>query len=150
MNPTFNDILAALYAEKAEFLVVGGYALAAHGLPRATGDIDIWIRPTPENAQRVWAALERFRAPLSRLKVADLHAPDVVFQMGLPPERVDILTSITGVEFADAWPRRQLLKVESVEMPVIGREDLLKNKRASGRRQDLVDAAQLEELSSGD
>ena len=150
VNPTFSDILSALFAENAEFLLVGGYALAAHGLPRATGDIDIWVRPTPENAKRVWAALQRFRAPLSRLTVEDLCAPDVVFQMGLPPERVDILTSITGVDFEKAWPRRKLLNLDSKTLPVIAREDLIQNKRAAGRPQDLADVARLEELPSDD
>jgi hypothetical protein len=105
MNRDFVEMLSALCAAGAEFLVVGAHALAAHGAPRATGDLDIWIRATPENADRVLAALRQFGAPLVDLTKADLLAPDVVFQIGLVPSRIDLLTSITGVEFDRAWPK---------------------------------------------
>src|SRR6185369_14866762 len=99
-------MLSALSGAGADFLVVGAHALAVHGHPRATGDLDIWVRATPENAQRVWGALASFGVPLADLVIADLSAPGIVFQMGLPPSRIDILTDITGVTFEDAWPRR--------------------------------------------
>lgn len=144
MNPHFRDMLAALCAEKAEFLIVGAYALAAHGVPRATGDIDIWVRPTAENSQRVWRALERFRAPLSQLDVNELTRPNIVFQMGLPPNRIDLLTSITAVEFDSAWQRRKVVRLAELDVPVLGRDDMVRNKRAAGRPKDLADAAWLE------
>ena len=144
MNPDFSDMLSALSGERAELLIVGAYALAAHGLPRATGALDLWVRPTRANAAAVWKALARFGAPLGDLSEADLCAPEVVFQIGQPPCRVDILTSIDGVAFEEAWPRRRRIDIDGLDVPVLGREDLLKNKRASGRPQDLADVAWLE------
>ena len=96
MNPDFRDMLSALCDEGAEFLLVGAYAMAAHGCPRATGDIDIWIRPSDDNAQRVWRALKRFKAPVRNLTIDDLKTPEIVFQIGVAPRRIDLLTSIDG------------------------------------------------------
>ncbi len=137
-------MLSALFAEKVEFLVVGGYALAAHGFPRATGDMDLWIRRSPENAERVWRALHAFRAPLVNLELKDLQSRDIVFQIGAPPRRIDILTSIDAVEFDDAWGRRKEVRIEGRSVAVIGHDDLLRNKKALGRPKDLADVAWLE------
>ena len=144
MNRDFNDMLSALSAAGAEFLVVGAHALAAHGRPRATGDLDLWIRPTPANAAKVWTALERFRAPLRELSLEDLGRPGIVFQLGVPPCRIDILTAIDGVEFDEAWSRRIMVELGSNRAPVLGRQDLIVNKRASGRPKDLADLAWLD------
>ncbi len=146
LNPDFFDIVSALQDEGAEFLVVGAFAMAAHGLPRATGDLDLWIDPTPENANRVWRALLRFGAPVEAagMTVDDLMAPSMVFQMGQPPRRVDIITEIDGVFFEDAWPSRKLVTVEGLEVPCLGRDELIQNKRASGRDKDLLDLETLE------
>jgi hypothetical protein len=129
----------------AEYLVVGAYALATYGPARSTGDIDIWVRPSLENAERVWAALEQFGAPRRRLSRADLHTPDNVFQIGLAPNRIDILTSITGVDFDNAWRNRKQVQINGISVSVIGRDELLQNKLATGRPKDLADAAWLEE-----
>ena len=99
MNRDFVEMLSALSDAGAEYLLVGAHALAAHGRPRATGDLDLWVRATPQNARRVWSALLEFGAPLDGITVEDLSTPDVVFQIGLPPSRIDLLTSISGVEF---------------------------------------------------
>lgn len=139
-------MLSALNDAGAEYLVVGAYALATYGTARATGDIDVWVRPTEENAQRVWTALDRFGAPRRKLKPDDLCTPDNVFQIGVAPNRIDILTSITGVEFDEAWQHRKQTQVNGISISVIGREQLLINKRATGRPKDLADAAWLEEL----
>ncbi len=144
MNRDFAEILQELSAAEADFLIVGAYAMAAHDQPRATGDIDIWIRPTSTNAQRVWSALVRFGAPLTELSVADLSNPGVVFQIGLPPSRIDILTAISGVTFEEAWPNRLTVEHDSMRYHVIGKEDLIRNKRAAARPKDLVDADVLE------
>lgn len=144
MNADFTDMLSELSAEGAEFLVVGAHALAAHGHPRATGDLDIWVRPTQENAARVWRALARFGAPLAGLSKDDLSDPDVVFQIGLQPRRIDILTSITGVTWEEASGERVLIEVGGILLPFIGRAALLRNKRAAGRPKDLADAFALE------
>lgn len=144
MNPNFRDLLAALSAEGAEFLVVGAYAMAAHGLPRMTGDLDIWVRPTPENAQKVWQAMLRFGAPLSSISVNDFSNPDVVFRMGLPPNQIDILMSISGVTFEDAWTNRLEREVEGVRVFILNVRDLIQNKRAAGRPKDQLDVDWLE------
>lgn len=140
-NRDYHDILAALVAEGVRFLVVGAHALAAHGLPRATVDIDIWIDRSPENARRVWIALANFGAPLDDLAVRedDLMRPDVVVQFGLPPRRIDILTGIHGVTFADAWPKRLEVELEGVRVAALGYEDLIRNKSSTGRDKDRVD-----------
>jgi hypothetical protein len=137
-------MLNALNDAGAEYLIVGAYALAAHGLMRSTGDIDIWVRPTPENADRVWKALRAFGAPLSRVSPADFHTPDVVYQIGVAPWRIDIITSITAVEFEHAWGRRLSSEYDGIRATVLSRDDLLVNKRAAGRGKDMLDVAWLE------
>jgi len=105
-NIDFRDLFAALNDAGAEYLVVGAHALAAHGHVRATKDLDVWIRASPENAARVYRALGSFGAPLQGLSVEDLAGPDLVFQIGIPPVRIDIITSIDGVDFDSAWRER--------------------------------------------
>lgn len=144
MNPDFRDMLSALNDEGAEYLLVGAYALAVHGLPRATGDMDLWVRPTPANAARVMAALRRFGAPLADLCEADLTAPGTVFQLGDAPRRIDLLTSIDGVAFDEAWQRRASTPLSGLRVPVLSREDFIRNKRTVGRPKDLADLAWLE------
>jgi len=139
MNRDFVEMLSALCEAGAEFLVVGAHALAAHGAPRATGDLDLWVRPTPENAERVLAALHRFGAPVFDLTKADLTARDTVFQIGLPPSRIDLLTGLTGLTFAAAWENRVPIVIGDLTVPVIGRGDFVANKQAIGRDKDLSD-----------
>jgi len=146
MNRNFVEILSELSAAGAEFLLVGGWAVAAHGFPRYTGDFDIWVRAEPRNAHRVYAALAAFGAPLEALEPNELAAPGLVFQMGLPPQRIDILTQISGVAFEDAWAKRVTLTLDGVEVPIIGLDDLITNKRTSARPKDLLDAEQLEAI----
>ncbi len=144
LNPDFRDMLSALCNENAEFLLVGAYALAAYGLPRATGDMDIWIRCSNANTRRVWRALQQFGAPLSELTLDDLKTPDLVFQIGIAPRRIDLLTSIDGVQFDEAWLQRKTIEVEGLTVAVIGRSHLIQNKKAVGRPQDLADVMWLE------
>jgi hypothetical protein len=145
MNRDFVEMLSALSGAGAEYLIVGAHALAVHGLPRATGDLDIWVRPTPGNAVRVLTALRAFGAPLFDLSEGDLISPGVVFQIGVPPLRIDILTSISGVTFEAAWAARVTHTVEGIALPFIGRAHLIANKRAAGRPRDLADLADLGE-----
>jgi hypothetical protein len=151
LNEDFEDVLIAMLEAGARFLVVGAHALAVHGVPRATGDLDIWIDRSPENVPRVWAALLRFGAPVSALGIseADLSQPGTVVQIGLPPRRIDVLTDITGVEFAGAWPQRVAHQVAGRDVPFIGRAHLLANKRAAGRAKDQADAEALDPASRG-
>lgn len=141
----FRDMLSALSEAGAEYLVVGAHALANHGLVRATRDLDCWINPTDENAQRVYHALQVFGAP-SWISLDDLKSPNRVIQIGVEPVRIDLLTSIDGVSFAEAWPARVVTEVDGLALPVLSREHLLINKRATGRSQDRVDAERLEAL----
>lgn len=146
MNEDYRDMLAALVAEQARFLVVGAHALAVHGYPRGTVDIDIWIEPTAENAERVWRALAEFGAPLGDLGIdqRDFTRPDIVAQLGLPPNRIDFLTGVSGLTFESAWKRRIEAPVEGVMVPVLGIEDLVANKQATGREKDRADIRGLE------
>lgn len=145
MNPDFAEILSELSAAGVEFIVVGAFAVAAHGNPRATGDIDIWVRPTRENAERVLRALRAFGAPMFDLTVEDLLNEQTVFQMGVAPVRIDILAGIDGVAFEDAWRRRVSAQLGPAEAPVLSLIDLATNKRAAGRPKDLVDLAWIEQ-----
>jgi len=124
-------------------LVVGAHALAVHDRPRNTKDLDLWIHATRDNAGRVWRALSAFGAPLDRLTIDDLSEDDVVFQVGVAPVRIDILTSISGVDFDEAWPGRVEIERDGFTVPVIGAEAFVKNKEATGRDQDLIDAARV-------
>ncbi len=147
MNEDFLELLSALLAAEARFLVVGAYAVGIHGRPRATKDLDVWIDATPANAERVMNALRAFGAPLADLTAADLATPGTGFKMGTPPRRVDILTQIDGVTFDAAWPnRREGVFSDAVICPVIGFDELLANKRAAARPQDLADVAALEKI----
>ena len=139
MNRDFVEMLSALSAAGARFLIVGAHALPAHGAPRATGALAIWIQATRENAARVLAALRQFGAPLFDLAESDLCATDTVFQIGLPPSRIDILTGISGVLFDDAWERRMEIAIGDLRVSTIGRSDFIANKKASGRPKDLLD-----------
>ena len=139
MNPDFVDLLRAFTAADVRFLIVGAYALALHGRPRATGDLDVWIDATPENASRLMIALREFGAPLDQIAESDFISPGVVYQICVPPGRIDILTQLTGLTFAEAWPARLLKAFGDVEAPFIGKAAFLKNKRATGRPKDLGD-----------
>jgi hypothetical protein len=147
VNEDFQDMLAALLASGARFLVVGAHALAVHGVPRATGDLDVWVLADPANAERVWEALGRFGAPMDAVGAAsgDLARPGLVLQIGLPPRRIDLLTELTGVDFESAWHSRVVHRVGSLEVPFLDRETLIRNKRATGRLRDLADVERLEE-----
>ena len=144
LNPDFAEMLRALSAEGADYLLVGAYAMAAHGVPRATGDIDIWVQPSPANAERVLRALRRFGAPLFDLTASDLARDGTVFQLGVPPRRIDLLTSIDGVTFDEAWPDRIVARLGDLKVVVIGRDALVRNKRAARRPKDLVDLLALD------
>ncbi len=143
----FKEMLSALSDEGADYLLVGSFALATYGCPRATLDMDIWVRPTPDNAQRVWTALAKYGVPLRDVAPGEFAKPGLVYQVGTAPYRIDFLTSIDGVEFADAWTRRAWTQIEDLRVPVLSREDFVTNKRATGRHKDLADLELLGELA---
>lgn len=146
LNANFRDMLNALNDAGAEYLIVGAYAMAAHGCPRATGDIDIWVRPERDNATAVWSALKAFGAPRSQISLDDFTTPNVVYQIGVAPHRIDFLTSIDGVDFGLAWDNRITINVDGISVYVLGVKELLKNKVATGRTKDLLDVEILNKL----
>jgi hypothetical protein len=145
MNQDFRDLLAEFNALAVEYLVVGAHALAVHGFVRATKDLDVWVRPEPGNASRVLAALGAFGAPLHDLTAADLSTPGTIFQIGVPPIRIDIITGVDGLAFEQAWNSRIKAPFADQVVPVLSREDLIRNKRAAARDQDLLDVKWLEQ-----
>jgi hypothetical protein len=145
-NSDFRDLLAALNAAGAEYLVVGAHALAAHGHPRASKDLDVWVHATVDNAERTYRALAAFGAPLDDLRVDDLSTAGTIFQIGVEPVRIDIITSIDGVDFEEAWPDRVSADYGGQPVSVISRKHLIQNKRAAGRPQDVADVDALEKL----
>ncbi|HLA12940.1 MAG TPA: hypothetical protein VJ023_20310 [Pyrinomonadaceae bacterium] len=144
MNPDFKELLLAFNAHHVDYLVVGAHALAAHGHVRATKDLDLWVRPDQENAQKVLTALSDYGAPAGDLTADDLSKKGTIFQIGIPPLRIDIITNIDGVEFAEAWSERLETGFAGITAFVISRTHLIKNKRTAGRLQDLADVAELE------
>ncbi len=147
-NSDFEEILLAFNAASVNYLVIGAYALAAYARPRATGDIDLWVEASTDNARCVYRALVAFGAPLDGINDLTFAEPDIVFQVGIAPIRIDILTGIDGVTFAEAWPNRTPSIIGSVPVHIIGKSDLKRNKAATGRPQDLADIERLESDSS--
>lgn len=149
MNDDWYDMLVALMDADAKFLVVGAHALAVHGVPRGTQDLDIWVDRASENTEKIWNALSAFGAPAAALGIqpADLQRENSVIQFGLPPHRIDLLTSLSGIaDFDAAWSTRVERQVRDRTFPFLGRQALLDNKRASGRTKDLADVEALGEV----
>ncbi|MBC5824695.1 MAG: hypothetical protein GIW99_00545 [Candidatus Eremiobacteraeota bacterium] len=144
VNLDYSDLLSALNGEHVKYLIVGAHALAFHGRPRFTKDLDVWVEPTPENAARVYRALAAFGAPLHDLSQSELAGEDLVFQIGIPPIRIDIMTSISGVSFQDAWAKKENSLYGHVPVWILSRDLLVANKRGTGRLQDLADLETLE------
>ena len=145
VQPDFKELLALFNAHGVEYLIVGGYALACHGAPRFTGDLDLWVRPTRQNARRIIAALQEFGFGSLNLAEQDFTDRDRVVQLGLPPVRVDLIASIDGVTWASGWKGRFKGHYGDVRVPYLGRREFLRNKRAVGRRKDLADVEALGE-----
>jgi hypothetical protein len=144
LNPDFKDMLLCLRDEEVDFIVVGAYALAAHGFPRATGDIDIWVRSDADNAQKVMRALAKFGAPVSELSADDFIAPDRIIQLGVEPCRIDLLTGVDGLNFDEAWKKKVSISIGELMLYVLSKADLLRNKLATGRDKDRGDIVWLE------
>ena len=149
MYQDFKELLLAFNAHDVEYLIVGAHALAAHGHVRATKDLGLWVRPDKSNAQKVLQALSDLGAPLSELTVDDFSRKDSIFEIGLPPLRIDVITDVDGVEFAEAWPDRFETSFGGVPAFVISRHHLITNKKTVARLQDLADVQQLEATDDG-
>lgn len=143
LNPDFRDMLSSLNEAEVEFLVVGAYALSAHGLNRATGDIDIFLRNSPQNAQKVMQALKNFGAPLMNISEEDFTSDDIVVQLGVEPSRIDLITRISGLSYEQAWDNKVPVTVSDLDFFVLAKSDLLINKTAADRDKDKGDIAWL-------
>ena len=144
LNKDYKEMLQCLLEENVRFLLVGAYAVAVHGFPRATKDIDLFVWATPENAANLMRALAKFGAPLDDISESDFSSEGIIFQIGNSPRRIDIITNISGIKFEQAYANRKAILIEGIEVPVISLQDLIANKRASGRMQDLADIEKLE------
>ena len=140
LNEDYKEMLQNLLDQKVEFLVVGAYALAAHGFPRATGDMDIWIKPDEKNSKKVYKALARFGAPINEIREDEFSQPGLIFQIGVVPRRIDIITKIDAVEFDEADSDKIFVDIDDLKIPVLSIDKLIKNKTATGREKDLLDA----------
>ena len=149
LHQDFKDLLEVFARENVRYLLVGGYAVAFHSVPRFTKDIDLWIDPAPENVESAARALEAFGAPADVVTAWRDAAPDEIVYFGHPPFRVDLLRSVAGGDFAGAFARRETEKWEDAPVHVIGRDDLIAIKRAAGRPQDLLDVKALERSRGG-
>lgn len=145
LQSDLREFVELLRSRGVDFIVVGAHALAFHGHPRFTGDIDLWLRPTAKNAQRVVAALDEFGFGGVGLTTEDFTQPGQVVQLGRPPNRIDLLTEITGVTFDAAWSRRVAGELDGVSVSFLGRDDLVANKRATGRTKDAADVEAIED-----
>jgi hypothetical protein len=146
LEKDYVDMARCLIDAGVDFLLVGGYAVLVHGYPRTTFDIDFWVRPDSENAKRVIQALRSFGAPMSEISERDFDHPDIVFQIGVAPCRIDMLTKIDGVTWEEAKPGSKTIQLDNLTIPVIGLDELIQNKKASGRPKDSADAAALERI----
>lgn len=144
LNSDYRDMLQVLLDHEVKFLLVGAYAMGAHGYPRATGDIDIWVEPSADNSRAVYQALIAFGSPLHEIDETTFVKPGLVFQIGIVPRRIDIITAISGVPFDRAYERRQTVEIEGLSVAILSRNDLIANKRATGRDKDRLDADRLE------
>ncbi len=141
LHPDQHDVLQLFVAAEVRYLVIGGYAFSAHAFMRGTKDIDIWIDPDRDNAARVWQTLKVFGAPLEShgVKAADFYTPGTIYQIGVPPVRIDFLTTVADLDFAQCWARKIVVEMESMPVNYIGLDDLIAAKTAAGRKQDLLD-----------
>jgi len=148
LNSDYKDMLQVLLDNDVKFLLVGAYAMGVHGYPRATGDIDIWVEPSNEISARGYRSMVAFGAPLHEIGETTFATPDVVFQIGVTPRRIDIITTISGVGFDDAHRQRQIVEIEGLSIPILSLGDMIRNKRATGRDKDRLDADRLEKERS--
>jgi len=148
LNEDYRDMLHALSDENVKFILIGAYALAAHGYPRATMDIDIWVMPSPDNSDAVMRALRRFGAPVNSIAKEDFQIDGTIFQIGVAPRRIDIITAASGLVFEETYRNSIPINIDGIEVHIPSIEDLILNKKASGRTKDLADVEALESLKT--
>ena len=147
LNQDYKEMLSLLLDNKVEFLLVGAYAMAAHGFPRATADIDIFVKPDSENASKLYKTLEEFGAPLENISSDDFAKPGIILQIGVAPRRIDVITTIDGMTYNEASEGKEIVEIENLLIPVISRENLIINKMSTGREKDEIDARNLKDSS---
>lgn len=145
LNEDYKEILQILLNNKVKFLIVGAYAMGAYGYPRATGDFDIWVESSAENSKKIYKSLSEFGAPLSSLTEKTFEEKGIIFQIGVAPRRIDIITHIDGVTFNEAYKTKEIIEIESLQIPFLSKENLIKNKQSTGRGKDKLDANYLRE-----
>ena len=143
LNKDYKEMLQILLDNKVRFLVVGAYAMGAYGYPRATGDFDIWVEASLENSKIIYQSLLKFGAPISELTQTTFCEEGIIFQIGVAPRRIDIITKIDGVDFKKAYSDRQEVEIEDIKIPFLSKEDLIKNKESTGREKDKLDVKYL-------
>ncbi|HBI24541.1 MAG TPA: hypothetical protein DDX84_10160 [Nitrospiraceae bacterium] len=145
LNEDYKEMLQILLNNEVKFLVVGAYAMGAHGYPRATGDIDIWVEASLQNSIKIYKSLSEFGSPLSEVTQETFTEKGIIFQIGVAPRRIDIITYIDGVDFPSAYQEKEEIDIEKLKIPFISKENLIKNKEATGREKDKLDANSLRE-----
>lgn len=140
LNEDYKEILQILLNNKAKFLIVGAYAMGAHGYPRATGDFDIWVETSPENSKKIYKSLSEFGAPVSDITENTFTENKIIFQIGVTPRRIDIITHIDGVIFEEAYETKESIEIEGLQVPFLSKENLIKNKQSTDREKDKLDA----------
>ena len=143
LNEDYKEMLQILLNNKVKFLIVGAYAMGIHGYPRATGDLDIWVEASTENSENIYQSLSEFGAPLSEVTKSTFCEQGIVFQIGVAPRRIDIITKIDGVDFNKASSDKQEIEVEGIKIPFLSKKNLIKNKESTGREKDKLDAKYL-------
>jgi len=144
LNQDYKEMLSLLLDDNVDFLLVGAYALAVYGFPRATGDIDLFIRPSPENASKLVGVLKKFGTPLEKISKDDFSRPGIALQIGVAPRRIDLITKIDGLTYEEASRGKEIIEIEDLRVPVISQKNLIVNKLATGREKDKIDARNLE------
>ena len=139
LNEDYKEMLQLLLEEQVDFMIVGAYALGTHGYPRATGDIDIWVKPNNINSKKLYKALARFGAPLGQIQIDEFSTEGIILQIGVIPRRIDIITKIDGVTYEEADEDKIIVEIEGLKIPVISLEKLIRNKMATGREKDELD-----------
>jgi hypothetical protein len=139
LNKDYKEILQILLKNKVKFLVVGAYAMGAYGYPRSTGDIDIWVENSLANSKIIYKSLSEFGAPVSNINKKTFTERNIIFQIGIAPRRIDIITHIDGVNFTKAFKSKKYIFIERLKIPFLSKKDLIKNKKSTGREKDVID-----------
>ena len=145
LNEDYKEMLQILLNNKVKFLIVGAYAMGVHGYPRATGDFDIWVENSLENSKNIYRSLSEFGVPLSEILEDTFTKKGIIFQIGVAPRRIDIITYIDGVNFEEAYKTKETIKLENLPLPFLSKENLIKNKQSTGREKDKLDIKYLKE-----